>query len=414
MSQIELISELMGLQGFEVIEDGVIIEEEEMVVPIVHSAGTGYRCCRCGQIYLWAYDHLATRRIRDFPVWGRRCYLEYAPARVACPECGVHVEGLDWCEPRERQTLRYERYIAMLCGLMPALDVAELEGLDKNRVYRIDRKWLERREAQREDKSVRYLGMDEIAIRKGHRYATLFYDLERREVIGGVLSREEKAVNRFFRRFGKAACEKVEAVCTDLWSAYHNSVKRHLKNATLVFDKFHVYGYLSQAIDQVRRDEQNRSLKEQGHELIKGSRWLWLKDRARLKRKHKETLEEIMAANKNLHKAYLLKEDFAELYACQNKEEAEAFLKQWTTRCLRSGLEPFAELARRLRRWAHGILAYFTHHITNAVSEGINNKVKVLKRRSYGFHDFNYFLLKIMDATSALPPMSSIHHTWKE
>ena len=121
-----------------------------------------------------------------------------------------------------------------------------------------------------------------------------------------------------------------------------------------------------------------------------------------------------MAANKNLHTAYLLKEDFAEFYACQNREEAQAFLKQWTARCTRSRLQPFVDLARRLRRWADGILAYFSHHITNAVSEGINNKVKVLKRRSYGFHDFNYFLLKIMAATDALPPLSSIPHTLKE
>lgn len=412
MSPEELIKGLVGLQGVDVIE--VVSAEEEVVVSIAHAAGTGYRCCGCGQNFLWAYDHLRRRRIRDFPVWGKRSYVEYTPARVSCPDCGVHVEALEWCEPRERQTLRYERYVAMLCELMPALDVAELEGLDKNTVYRIDRKWLERRAAAREEKSVRYLGMDEIAIRKGHRYATLFYDLERREVIGAVRSREEKAVNRFFRRMGKAWCGKVEAVCTDLWSAYHNSVKRHLKMATLVFDKFHVYGYLSQAIDQVRRDEQNRSLKEEGRELIKGSRWLWLKGRARLKRKNKETLDEIMAANKNLHKAYLLKEDFAELYQCQNRDEAEAFLIQWTRRCMRSGLQPFVELARRLRRWADGILAYFTHHITNAVSEGINNKVKVLKRRSYGFHDFNYFVLKIMNATGALPSLSSIPHTYKE
>ncbi|GMW03424.1 MAG: hypothetical protein AMXMBFR84_45580 [Candidatus Hydrogenedentota bacterium] len=162
----------------------------------------------CGQGFIWAYDHLPVRRVRDFPVWGRRCWIAFAPARVACPDCGVHVERLDWIEPRERQTLRYERYVSVLCGLMPALDVAELEELDKSTVYRIDRKRLERREALRVSHPVRYLGIDEIAVRKGHRYATLFYDLHRREVIGGVLGREQKAVNRFFRRFGKDACAR--------------------------------------------------------------------------------------------------------------------------------------------------------------------------------------------------------------
>lgn len=411
MSQRQLISELLGLQGWEVMEDEVRIEEEEFVVPVVRQEGTQFRCSGCGQGFLFAYDYQSTRRVRDFPVWGRRCYLEFTPARVACPDCGVHTEGLDWLEPRERQTLRYERYLAVLCGIMPALDVAALEGLDKNTVYRIDRKWLARREELRVDKPVRHLGIDEIAIRKGHRYATLFYDLDRREVLGAVRTRTQRAVSRFFRRWGKEACAHVEAVCTDLWSPYHKSIKRYLKGTVMVFDKFHVYGYLSEAIDQVRREEQERSRKEEGRQLIKGSRWLWLKNRANLKRKQRQTLDEIMAINKPLQKAYLLKEDFAGFYECESREEAEIFLKQWTRRCQQSSLYPFKALARRLNRWKDGILAYFDHPITNAVSEGINNKAKVLKRRSYGFHDFEYFILKLMSATGALPPLSAITHT---
>ncbi|GMW03425.1 MAG: hypothetical protein AMXMBFR84_45590 [Candidatus Hydrogenedentota bacterium] len=179
----------------------------------------------------------------------------------------------------------------------------------------------------------------------------------------------------------------------------------------MVFGKFHVFGYLSEAIDQVRRDEQNRTLKEGGYELIKGSRWLWLKSCGKPKRKEQQSLDEIMAQNRSLQKAYLLKEDFADFYACQSHEEARIFLKDWTHRCERSGLLPFKELAKRLSRWKKGILAHFEHRITNAVSEGINNNIKVLKRRSYGFHDFKYFLLKIMDATGTLPTLKPLPHT---
>jgi transposase len=259
---------LLGLQGWEVIEDEVVVTDEEVVVPIVRSEGVGFRCSVCGQGQLFAYDYQETRRIRDFRVWGRRCWLVCTLARVSCPRCGVRREGLDWLELRARQTVRYERYFATLCTLMPPLDVADLEGVDKNTVYRLDRKWLERREELRPKRIVERMGIDEIAIRKGHKYATLFYDLDRREVIGGVWNREEKAVKRFLRRWGKEMCLGVKAVCTDLWRPYHNSVKRYLKNAVMVFDTFHVYGYLSEAIEQVRRDEQNHALKQQGHELI--------------------------------------------------------------------------------------------------------------------------------------------------
>lgn len=414
MSQGQLISTLLGLQGWEVIEREVVVTAEEVVVPIVKSEGSGFRCSVCGQGQLFAYDYQETRRIRDFPVWGRRCWLVCTLARVACSRCGVRREGLDWLEPRERQTVRYERYLAMLCSLMPPLDVADLEGVDKNTVYRLDRKWLERRDAIRPKRYVKRLGIDEIAIRKGHKYATLFYDLDRREVVGGVLSREEKAVNRFFRRWGKEMRAGVRAVCTDLWSPYHKSVKRFLKNAVMVFDKFHVFGYLSEAIDQVRRDEQNRAIKQHGHDLIKGSRWLWLKKSEKLRRKQRHTLEQIMAVNRNLQRAYLLKEDFEEFYACETRDEAEQFLKEWSGRCKRTSLHPFHQLAQRLNRWKDGILAYFEHRITNAVSEGINNKIKVLKRRSYGLNDFKYFLLKILDATNALPSFSALTHSFQE
>jgi len=171
---------LLGIQGWEVVPDGVRIEGERVVVAIRRRAGRGYRCGRCGTGVLFAYDHEPVRQIRDLPLWGRPCWLEVQLARVDCPCCGVTVEAVEWVEPYARQTLRYERYLAQLCGIMPVLDVAELEGVDKNTVYRVDRKWLARRAELRESRPVRHLGIDEIAIKKRHRYATVFYDLDRR------------------------------------------------------------------------------------------------------------------------------------------------------------------------------------------------------------------------------------------
>lgn len=405
MSQRQIITDLLGIQGWEVEAGGIAVEGEEVVVKVRPVAGRGYRCSGCGEGYLFAYDHLPERRVRDFPVWGRCCYLRMRRARVNCAQCGVCAEKLEWLEEQQRQTLRYERYVAHLCDLLPVLDVAELEGLDKNTVYRLDRKWLERRQERRQLRPVRYLGIDEIAVKKGQRYASVFYDLERREVIGIVLGRKQRSVSGFFRRWGKAMCKQVVAICMDLWSAFLNSVRIHCKHAIVVFDKFHVYSYLSTAIDEVRRTEQNRANKE-GKELIKGSRWLWLK--RNLKRKQKQTLQHIMTLNENLQKAYLLTEDFQQFYASDDQPSAELFLEAWTQRCQESQLAPFKKLAKRLQRWRQGILAYFVHRITNGVSEGLNNKIKVLKRRSYGFRDHHYFFLKILNITGAFPPLSAL------
>ena len=219
---------ILGLQGWVVGRQGVRLDGGTLVLSVEHAPGTGYRCSRCGEGVLFAYDHLPPRRIRDFPWAGRPCELEVTLARVECAACqAIAVEAVEWVETYGRQTERYERYVAGLCSLMPATDVEDLEGLDKTAVYRIDKKWLERREALRPDHAVRRLGIDEIAIRKGQRYATVFYDLDRREVIGMVLKRKERAVSRFFRRWGKEKCRAVEAVCMDLLAAYLNSVRRH-------------------------------------------------------------------------------------------------------------------------------------------------------------------------------------------
>ena len=409
MSQRNLITKLLGISGWKVEE--VRLDNEDLVLKIERSSGRGYRCSRCGEMNLFCYDHVGIRRVRDFPAWGRRCYIEFNPARVECSRCGIVLESLEWIEPMQRQTLRYERYIARLCDVLPVLDVARFEGLDKNTVYRIDRKWLGRRESLRPQNRVAYLGIDEIAIRKGQRYATVFYDLERKEVIGMVKGRSQRKVSGFFRRWGKEACRGVVAVCMDLWSAYLNSVRKYCRKAAVVFDKFHVYGYLSRAVDDVRRQEQTLAESE-GRAVIKGARWLLLRRLDGLGRKARHALADILALNKNIQKGYLLKEEFEAFYHSSSMEDAAAFLEEWAGRCYESGLKPFKKVAKRLLRWRHGILAYFEHHITNAVSEGINNTIKVIKRRSYGFHDLHYFYLKILAATGVLPHPKEATHTF--
>lgn len=409
MSLRRVCTELVGIQGWEIEPDGMAIEEDAVILRIRRKPGRGFRCSRCGEGLLFAYEHREPRRVRDFPWAGKPCFLEASFARVDCPDCGVVLEGLDWIDPWARQTVRYEKFVASLCDVLPVTEVCEFTGLNKNAVYRMDRKWLEWREKQREQKPVKLLGIDEIALKKGHRYATVFYDLERREVIGLVRSRRERAVGGFFRRWGKKACRELVAVCMDLWSPYLNSVRRHCKHAAVVFDKFHVYRYFSEAIDAVRRHEQGRVSDAEG-KLIKGTRWLWLKSSTNLKRKEKQTLREIMAVNRRLARAYVLKEDFEEFYECEDAAEARRFFQDWVQRAQRSRLEPFQRLAKRLKRWIDGILSYFEYRITNGVAEGINNKIKVLKRRCYGFHDEHYFFLKILQQCGALPPLDAVNH----
>jgi transposase len=408
MCKNETITKLLGIQDWKVENIEVNDLNGNIKLQIERTDGLAYKCSGCGQLFTIAYDHYPARVIEDLPAWGRKTFIEFSQARVLCPECdGVQAEKLEWVSPYQHQTVRYQRYLATLCDFMPVADVAELTGISKDALYRIDKYYLkERRENYCKEHKVTYLGIDEIAVKKGHKYATVFYNLERGEVIGLVEGRSQRKVSRFFRRWGKENCKNVIAVCTDLWAPFHNSVNIYLKKATLVFDKFHVFKYLSDAIEQVRRNEQ-RIAEDEGKTLLKGCRWIMLKKN--LTRKQKRKLKEVMEENQNIAKAMLLKESFSAFYEAETAEEALEVLEEWTEQCEESELKPFKKLAKRLNRWKDGILAYFTHKITNGMSEGINNKIKVIKRRSYGFRDMDYFFLKILKATGFIPDMREVY-----
>jgi transposase len=404
----EIITELLGIQGWKVKNIEVNNLNGNIKLELERREGIPYECVACGQFFTIIYDHCPARQIEDLPAWGHKTFIEFSQARVFCSDCGgVQPEKLEWVEAYQHQTVRYQRYLATLCDFMPVADVAELTGLSKDALYRIDKRYLkERRENHCKDHKVNYLGIDEIAVKKGHKYATVFYDLERGEVIGLVESRKQRRVSSFFRRWGKENCKNVIAVCTDLWAPFHNSVKIYLKQADLVFDKFHVFKYLSDAIDEVRRNEQ-REAEDEGKTLLKGCRWIMLKKN--LTRKQKRKLKEVMEENQNIAKAMILKESFSAFYEAETAEEALEILEEWTEQCKESELKPFEKLAKRLNRWKDGILAYFTHRITNGMAEGINNKIKVIKRRSYGFRDMDYFFLKILKATGFIPDMREVY-----
>lgn len=402
------ITELLGIQGWNVKNIEVDDLNGNLKVQLERDSGLSYDCASCGQLHMLVYDHYPSRIVEDLSAWGRKTYLEFSQARVFCSACGgIQAEKLDWVEPYQHQTIRYQRYLATLCDFMPVADVAELTGISKDTLYRLDKRYLkERHDNYSKEHKVSYLGIDEISIKKGHKYAAVFYDLERGEVIGLQQGRRRVDASRFFRRWGKDNCKNVVAVCTDLWAPYHKSVKIHLKKAVLVFDKFHVFKYLSDAIEEVRRKEQ-RQAEEKGKELLKGCRWIMLKKD--LTRKQKRKLQEVIEENQNIAKAMLLKEAFSAFYEAETGEEALKVLEEWTEQCEESALKPFKKLAKRLNRWKDGILAYFTHKITNGMSEGINNKIKVIKRRSYGFHDVDYFFLKILKATGFIPDMREVY-----
>ena len=406
MTEKETITYLLGSQmpqyeftGSEEREEGVV------VFKMKRREDAPYVCSNCGQPSLFAYDTLATRLVEDAPWGDTRVFLEFAPRRICCPHChATRKEELPGLSGMSRQTDRFRLKMARWCEKATVSQVAEEHGLDYKTVWRADKEFLERRDAVSDNPYCQKLGIDEIAIRKGHVYSSLFYDHDRRCVIEMVEGRRREQIEAFFRRMGPDWCAHVLVVTCDLWRAYKTAVRKFLPNARVVTDKFHVFQYAGDALDELRRSEYARQREKTEFDLKK-CRFLILKSNVNLDDRGKRRIEQLKEANASLYTGYLLKEQVFTFYGFESRADAETFLGEWASSCIKSNLKPFVALGKRLNRHRESILAYFDYKISNGFAEGVNNKVKVIKRMAFGYRDFAYFRLKVFAATGKLSPL---------
>jgi len=328
-------------------------------------------------------------QIRDLPLFEYAVELWVPRLRLACPRCGPRLERLDWLDPHARVTRRLAESVARLCAGTSVRHTARWFGLDWKTVKAIDFRHLERSLGPPNLDGVRLLAMDEFAIQKGHRYATVVVDPERKRVLWVGRGRSRAEIRPFFELLGPVRCAQVRAVAMDMNSAY---------------DLFHVVAkYGREVIDRVRVDEADRLRADKpARRVVKTSRWLLLRNRENVPDEQVVRLEELLAANKALLTVYLLKEDLKGLWRYRREAWAWKAWKSWKRRALRSGLEPLRVFVRRLEPYLSGILAHCRWPLGTNLVEGINNKIKVIKRVAYGYRDDDYFFLKIRAAFPGL------------
>ena len=362
--------------------------------------GRPRRCSGCNQLTDAIHD-TEERFIRDLPILDADTWLLVHRVRVACPRCGPKVEALDWLDRYARVTRRFADSVARLCQVLPVKQVAEYFSLDWKTVKKIDASYLERTLGPVDLSGVTVIAMDEFAIHKGHRYATVIVAPYTRRVLWVGRGRGRRDVRPFFELLGESGCRKLEAAVMDMHAAYEEEVKASCPQAEVVYDLFHVVAkYGREVIDRVRVDEANR-LKEdrKARKVIKGSRWLLLRNYENIKREEDRVkLSELLSANRKLMTVYVLKDDIKTLWDYRHAGYAERFWKQWYGRAMRSRIEPLKAFARKLKNYLPGILAHCRWPLETSFLEGINNKIKVIKRMAYGFRDDHYFFLKIRAA----------------
>ena len=344
------------------------------------------------------------RCIRDLPVFEDPVELRVQRLRVACSRCGPRLEHLDWLEPHSRVTRRLARSVARFCTVASVRHAARWHGVDWKTAKAIDFRELERTLGPPDLDGVRLLAMDEFAIQKGHRYATVVVDAERKRVLWIGRGRSRADVRPFFELLGPDRCAQVRAVAMDMNTAYDLEVRMHCPNAEVVYDLFHVVAkYGREVIDRVRVDEANRLRTDKpARRVVKTSRWLLLRNRENVPTEKTVQLDELLAANRALLTVYLLKDDLKQLWRYRSQGWALRAWKSWKRRAMRSGLQPLRHFARCLEPYLPGILAHCRWPLGTNLVEGINNKIKVIKRMAYGFRDDAYFFLKIRAAFPGL------------
>jgi transposase len=238
-----------------------------------------------------------------------------------------------------------------------------------------------------------YLGIDEFSIRKGHTYMTIFVDLTSGRIIHAVEGRSSKDIAPFLQTIAKEATQ-LKAVAIDMSNSYRKAVKEHLHGTDIVFDRYHISALVNRSIDNLRR-EQQRTLDKENRKTLKGSRFLLLRNYSNLNQDSQGRLKELLQVNQPLFVMHTMKEQLRGLWDISSQKEARAFLRQWCYDALVSGVRQLIKIGLTLDEHRHGILSYFKHRITNAVTEGLNNKIKTLKRQVYGFRDMAYFKLRL-------------------
>ncbi len=346
--------------------------------------------------------HETTQRwIRDLPILDAQTHLFVHRRRVLCPRCGPRLQELSWLGRYQRGTRRLAESVARLCKVLPVKHVAEHYGLNRKTVRRIDKAYLTEALGPPELAGVEKIAMNEFAIQKGHRYATVVVEPDRKEVLWVGRGRSREDIRPFFELLGEEECNRLRAVAMDMNSAYEEEVRAQCKNAEIVYDLFHVVAkYGREVVDRVRVDEANRLRDDKkARKVIKGSRWLLLRNAENItKERDRVRLSELLAANRKLATVYVLKDDLKHLWDYWHKGYALKFWKQWYRRAIRSRIEPLKKFARKLKEYLPGILAHCRWRLHTSLLEGINNKIKVLKRMAYGYRDDEYFFLKIRQA----------------
>ena len=349
--------------------------------------------------------------VQDKPISDLKVYLHVIKRFYRCPADGrIYVEKVDWLKKWSRVTKRLAEQVGRLTAITTNQEAGWYLKLDDETVYRIDKEILEEQYKAKliPPPAALNISVDEVSYKKYHRYLTNVVDTDERAVIWNDRGRKTEVLDRYYEGIGEDNCKRIESVALDGARTYIASTNKYAVNATIVYDKFHIMQKLNWAVDMTRKQELRKARKEDNNELVDlincRQRFILLKKKSNLTDNQAHYLQKLCEINEPIYKAMLLKESFLRVYDYESPEEAQGYLEAWIKDALSSAVPTFRIIAESFRDKLQYIINWFRKKISSAISEGINNKIKRLKRMAYGYKDVEYFRLKIHQHCGLLNP----------
>lgn len=381
---------------------------EVTVRPDKRTSPTCSGCQRPGA----GYDTLEQRRFEFVPLWGICVFFLYAMRRVDCRKCGVTVEAVPWAVGKSHLTKAYAWFLASWAKRMSWKEVATAFHTSWENVFRSVEKAVEWGLEHRDLTGITAIGIDEVLWKRGYKFLTVVYQIDNgcRRLLWVGQDRTLKTTLRFFRWLGKERSAALRFVCSDMWKPYLRVIAKKAGQALNVLDRFHIMAKMNKAIDEVRAHEA-KALKAKGlGPVLKNSRWCWLKRPENLTAKQDVKLADLVRFNLQTVRAYLLKESFQHFWDYRSTGWAIAFLDRWCAQVMRSRIEPMKKVAKTLRAHRLLILNWFRARglIALGAVEGMNNRLKVITRRAYGFRTFRATEIALYHSLGNLPDPQSL------
>jgi transposase len=369
--------------------------EKQVAIELGWQWGADAQCPECGRACS-IHDCAPERTWRHLDTMPFKTVIRARTPRAHCPEHGVKTMAVPWAAPQGRFTLLFERFaVEVLLAAGSISQACGLLGIGWDTAQEIMRRAVARGLERRQLAGLKHLGMDEKSFRRGQSYVTLLTDLEASRVLDVVAERTAAAANQLWQTLTPEQKQAVEAVAVDMWEPFIRTIQQQVPEADIVHDKFHDSQYLGEAVDQVRRQE-HKELMAQGDETLKGTRQLWLYNPQNFSPDQVEEFSALKDLHLKVARAWAAKELFTKFWEYQEPGWARRFFKDWFGWVSRSRLQPVVAVAQMLQRHLDHLLTYLKHHITNAVTEGLNSKIQSLKSAARGFRNFRNYRIRIL------------------